>query len=141
MNKNTNLQSLYHLLEQFVNSIISFLQFSFLMRTQPLCVAGTQGMLRDRGYWPWVCSLYTGSIHMCLKSLNSTMSHDLHFMVDSFIDWYFYWLIWAYSLISLQFTGHNGAVRYIGHSPTGPAFITCSEDFRARFWYRKADTD
>ncbi|XP_062608775.1 cleavage stimulation factor subunit 1-like [Saccostrea cucullata] len=37
--------------------------------------------------------------------------------------------------------GHNGAVRYIGHSPTGPAFITCSEDFRARFWYRKADTD
>ncbi|XP_069113989.1 cleavage stimulation factor subunit 1-like [Argopecten irradians] len=37
--------------------------------------------------------------------------------------------------------GHNGAVRYIAHSPTGPAFITCSEDFRARFWYRKADTD
>ncbi|XP_048778373.2 cleavage stimulation factor subunit 1-like isoform X2 [Ostrea edulis] len=37
--------------------------------------------------------------------------------------------------------GHNGAVRYIGHSPTGPSFITCSEDFRARFWYRKADTD
>ncbi|CAG2184536.1 CSTF1 [Mytilus edulis] len=30
--------------------------------------------------------------------------------------------------------GHNGAVRYIAHSPTGPAFITCSEDFRARFW-------
>ncbi|CAG2254509.1 CSTF1 [Mytilus edulis] len=37
--------------------------------------------------------------------------------------------------------GHNGAVRYIAHSPTGPAFITCSEDFRARFWYRKADSD
>ncbi|PVD36840.1 hypothetical protein C0Q70_03830 [Pomacea canaliculata] len=37
--------------------------------------------------------------------------------------------------------GHNGAVRSIAHSPTGPAFITCSEDFRARFWYRKATTD
>ncbi|KAJ8320349.1 hypothetical protein KUTeg_001936 [Tegillarca granosa] len=37
--------------------------------------------------------------------------------------------------------GHNGAVRYIAHAPTGPAFITCSEDFRARFWYRKADSD
>lgn len=34
--------------------------------------------------------------------------------------------------------GHNGSVRTIVHSPTGPAFITCSEDYRARFWYRKA---
>ncbi|KAK3581409.1 hypothetical protein CHS0354_016268 [Potamilus streckersoni] len=37
--------------------------------------------------------------------------------------------------------GHNGVVRQIAHSPTGPAFITCSDDFRARFWYRKADSD
>ncbi|XP_050413366.1 cleavage stimulation factor subunit 1 [Patella vulgata] len=37
--------------------------------------------------------------------------------------------------------GHNGVVRSIVHSPTGPAFISCSEDCRARFWYRKATTD
>ncbi|KAL5014386.1 hypothetical protein ScPMuIL_008656 [Solemya velum] len=37
--------------------------------------------------------------------------------------------------------GHNGAVRCLVHCPTGPAFITCSEDHRARFWYRKADSD
>lgn len=36
---------------------------------------------------------------------------------------------------------HNGCVRAIAHSPTGPAFMTCSDDFRARFWYRKAVTD
>lgn len=37
--------------------------------------------------------------------------------------------------------GHNGPVRTIQHSPMGPAFVSCSEDFRARFWYRKATTD
>lgn len=33
--------------------------------------------------------------------------------------------------------GHNGAVRLIAHSPTQAAFLTCSDDFRARFWYRR----
>ncbi|WAR15186.1 CSTF1-like protein, partial [Mya arenaria] len=37
--------------------------------------------------------------------------------------------------------GHNGIVRCINHSPTGPAFVTTSDDNRARFWYRKADSD
>lgn len=37
--------------------------------------------------------------------------------------------------------GHNNVVRCISHSPTGPAFVTCSDDFRARFWYRKAETE
>lgn len=37
--------------------------------------------------------------------------------------------------------GHNDLVRHLAHSPTGPAFISCSDDFRARFWYRKATTD
>lgn len=37
--------------------------------------------------------------------------------------------------------GHNGVVQFMAHSPTGPAFISCSDDFRARFWYRKATTD
>lgn len=37
--------------------------------------------------------------------------------------------------------GHNGVVRCINHSPTGPAFVTCSDDHRARFWYRKTDSD
>ncbi|KAK7093311.1 cleavage stimulation factor subunit 1-like [Littorina saxatilis] len=37
--------------------------------------------------------------------------------------------------------GHNGPVRALAHSPTGPAFVSCSEDYRARFWYRKATTD
>jgi len=37
--------------------------------------------------------------------------------------------------------GHNQPVRHIVHSPTGPSFVTCSDDFRARFWYRKAETD
>lgn len=33
--------------------------------------------------------------------------------------------------------GHNSAVRLIVHSPTHAGFITCSDDFRARFWYRR----
>ncbi|XP_053211912.1 cleavage stimulation factor subunit 1-like [Panonychus citri] len=35
--------------------------------------------------------------------------------------------------------GHNNTVRYFIHSPVSPAFLTCSDDFRARFWYRKPD--
>ncbi|XP_071476263.1 cleavage stimulation factor subunit 1-like [Diadema antillarum] len=35
--------------------------------------------------------------------------------------------------------GHNNVVRCIIHSPTGPGFITCSDDFRARFWYHRPD--
>ncbi|KAE9538154.1 hypothetical protein AGLY_006126 [Aphis glycines] len=33
--------------------------------------------------------------------------------------------------------GHNGAIRSIVHSPNSAAFLTCSDDYRARFWYRK----
>lgn len=33
--------------------------------------------------------------------------------------------------------GHNGSVRNIVHSPHSAAFITCSDDFRARFWFEK----
>ncbi|XP_023333349.1 cleavage stimulation factor subunit 1 [Eurytemora carolleeae] len=33
--------------------------------------------------------------------------------------------------------GHNAAVRLIVHSPTHAAFLTCSDDFRARFWFRR----
>ncbi|KAI9561193.1 hypothetical protein GHT06_012149 [Daphnia sinensis] len=33
--------------------------------------------------------------------------------------------------------GHNGAVRYIVHAPSTAAFLTCSDDYRARFWYRR----
>lgn len=33
--------------------------------------------------------------------------------------------------------GHNNVVRCIVHSPTGPAFLTCSDDYRARFWYKR----
>ncbi|UYV79277.1 CSTF1 [Cordylochernes scorpioides] len=36
--------------------------------------------------------------------------------------------------------GHNNAVRYLCHSPTSPAFLTCSDDYRARFWYRRVET-
>ena len=32
-------------------------------------------------------------------------------------------------------TGHNNVIRSAIHSPTMPAFISCSDDFRARFWY------
>jgi len=39
------------------------------------------------------------------------------------------------------YAGHNGVVRYIAHSPIGPAFVSCSDDYRARFWYRKADVE
>ncbi|KAL3244849.1 hypothetical protein MRX96_018438 [Rhipicephalus microplus] len=35
--------------------------------------------------------------------------------------------------------GHNNTVRNLVHSPTGPAFLTCSDDFRARFWYRRVE--
>lgn len=38
------------------------------------------------------------------------------------------------SLLSL---GHNGVVRHICHAPTSAAFLTCSDDFRARFWYKR----
>ena len=34
--------------------------------------------------------------------------------------------------------GHNGTVRHIVHSPNSPAFLTCSDDFRARFWYKRS---
>lgn len=37
----------------------------------------------------------------------------------------------------LMSLGHNGPVRHIVHSPTHPAFLTCSDDFRARFWVRR----
>ncbi|CAD5123772.1 DgyrCDS12082 [Dimorphilus gyrociliatus] len=36
-------------------------------------------------------------------------------------------------------TGHAQPVRVVCHSPTGPALMTCSDDHRARFWYRNAD--
>ncbi|XP_023163576.2 cleavage stimulation factor subunit 1 [Drosophila hydei] len=41
--------------------------------------------------------------------------------------------------LTLNSLGHNGPVRYITHSPNAPAFLTCSDDFRARFWYRRAN--
>ncbi|XP_028968262.1 cleavage stimulation factor subunit 1 [Galendromus occidentalis] len=34
--------------------------------------------------------------------------------------------------------GHKLKVRYICHSPTKPAFLTCSDDHRARFWFRRS---
>uniref|UniRef100_A0A5S6QNH1 Cleavage stimulation factor 50 kDa subunit n=1 Tax=Trichuris muris TaxID=70415 RepID=A0A5S6QNH1_TRIMR len=37
--------------------------------------------------------------------------------------------------------GHTAPVRAFAHSPVQPAFITCSDDYRARYWYRKAVTD
>lgn len=43
----------------------------------------------------------------------------------------------CWRLTFYYFVGHNGAVRYICHSPNSPAFLTCSDDFRARFWYRR----
>ncbi|CAG5099070.1 Oidioi.mRNA.OKI2018_I69.XSR.g16223.t1.cds [Oikopleura dioica] len=33
--------------------------------------------------------------------------------------------------------GHNSIARMISHSPTQSAFLSCSDDFRARFWYHK----
>lgn len=33
--------------------------------------------------------------------------------------------------------GHNGPVRMIVHSPVAASFLTCSDDFRARFWCRR----
>ncbi|XP_060876124.1 cleavage stimulation factor subunit 1-like [Metopolophium dirhodum] len=33
--------------------------------------------------------------------------------------------------------GHNGPIRSIVHSPNSAAFLTCSDDFRARFWYSR----
>lgn len=41
------------------------------------------------------------------------------------------------SRAQLMSLGHNGAVRHIVHSSTSPAFLTCSDDYRARFWYRR----
>ncbi|KAL1450184.1 hypothetical protein WDU94_002631 [Cyamophila willieti] len=38
------------------------------------------------------------------------------------------------NLLSL---GHNGVVRHLCHAPTSAAFLTCSDDFRARFWYKR----
>nr|CAB3234104.1 cleavage stimulation factor subunit 1 [Phallusia mammillata] len=37
--------------------------------------------------------------------------------------------------------GHQGPARRIAHSPTASAFISCSEDFRARFWYKRPGSD
>ncbi|XP_035791565.1 cleavage stimulation factor subunit 1-like [Anopheles albimanus] len=40
----------------------------------------------------------------------------------------------------LMSLGHNGPVRFIVHSPTQSAFMSCSEDYRARFWVRRTNT-
>uniref|UniRef100_A0A8C4NLG3 Cleavage stimulation factor subunit 1 n=1 Tax=Eptatretus burgeri TaxID=7764 RepID=A0A8C4NLG3_EPTBU len=37
--------------------------------------------------------------------------------------------------------GHNNTVRAVAHSPTAPGLMTCSDDFRARFWYRRTGAD
>jgi cleavage stimulation factor subunit 1 len=42
------------------------------------------------------------------------------------------------NLLSL---GHNSNVRYLCHSPTTASFLTCSDDYRARFWHRRPATD
>ncbi len=34
--------------------------------------------------------------------------------------------------------GHNGPVKAIVHSPIAPHFVSCSDDYRARFWRKKA---
>ncbi|GAB0088919.1 cleavage stimulation factor subunit 1 [Sergentomyia squamirostris] len=44
------------------------------------------------------------------------------------------------SRLHLMSLGHNGPVRFIIHSPTHPAFLTCSDDYRARFWFRRSNT-
>lgn len=41
------------------------------------------------------------------------------------------------SRLQLMSLGHNGPVRMLVHSPTQAAFLSCSDDFRARFWYRR----
>eukprot|EP00794_Sanderia_malayensis_P000807 gene807-102_t len=33
--------------------------------------------------------------------------------------------------------GHNNYIRYLAHSPVESAMMSCSEDYRARFWYCK----
>ncbi|KAG4071780.1 hypothetical protein HA402_011934 [Bradysia odoriphaga] len=43
------------------------------------------------------------------------------------------------SRLHLMSLGHNGPIRFIIHSPTHPAFLTCSDDFRARFWFRRTN--
>jgi cleavage stimulation factor subunit 1 len=35
--------------------------------------------------------------------------------------------------------GHNQPVRFLAHSPTTSSFLTCSDDFRARFWHKRTD--
>lgn len=47
------------------------------------------------------------------------------------------WCLTSFHLL----LGHNGVVRCIAHSPVGPAFVSCSDDYRARFWYRKTEAD
>jgi cleavage stimulation factor subunit 1 len=37
--------------------------------------------------------------------------------------------------------GHNGVVKCIVHSPSAPHFISCSDDFRARFWCKRTSLD
>ncbi|XP_054272971.1 cleavage stimulation factor subunit 1 [Macrosteles quadrilineatus] len=44
------------------------------------------------------------------------------------------------SRMNLLSLGHNGPVRMIVHSPHSAAFLTCSDDFRARFWYKRLQT-
>nr|CUU99611.1 hypothetical transcript [Hymenolepis microstoma] len=36
---------------------------------------------------------------------------------------------------------HNGPIRCFVHSPTTAAFLSCSDDNRARFWYKRQMTD
>lgn len=36
--------------------------------------------------------------------------------------------------------GHSTSVRWVRHSPTMPAMITCSDDHKSRFWYYKGSS-
>lgn len=43
----------------------------------------------------------------------------------------------TFKSLTLSFAGHLGTLQFLSHSPTAPAFITCSTDSRIRFFYYK----
>lgn len=61
----------------------------------------------------------------------------LGFFIINFFLFYLNNNLFINKFVLFFFLGHTAPTRAFVHSPTMPAFITGSDDCRARFWFRK----
>ena len=53
----------------------------------------------------------------------------------SVVVWYCFGMVIVDILRIVLHSGHTNSIGCLQHSPTATAFISCSDDNRARFWY------